>query len=56
LLVKPGHIDDLYNKLKTLLEDDELRNKFGQAGLKQVQEKYNWDKHVESLLHVYSHV
>jgi glycosyltransferase involved in cell wall biosynthesis len=53
LLVKPGDIDDLAEKLKIILTNENLRQKFSLAGLNQVKEKYNWDEHVCRLNSLY---
>jgi glycosyltransferase involved in cell wall biosynthesis len=49
LLVKPGDIDDLAEKLKIILSDENLRQNFSVAGLNQVKEKYNWEEHTKKL-------
>lgn len=56
LLVKPGDIDDLAEKFKLILTDENLRQKFSPAGLRQVKEKYNWDKHAQKLNEVYGRI
>ncbi|HOZ36433.1 MAG TPA: glycosyltransferase [bacterium] len=53
LLVKPGDIDDLAEKFKIILSDENLRQKFSVAGMSQVKEKYNWDKHINNLSGIY---
>jgi len=44
LLVQPGSVDDLADKLKIILSDKELAQKMGQAGRKLVEDKYTWEK------------
>jgi glycosyltransferase involved in cell wall biosynthesis len=56
LLVKPGDINDLAEKIKLILTDADLRQKFSSAALNQVKEKYNWDKHVEKLNQLYGRI
>ena len=56
LTVKPGDSNELADKIKILLTDDKLREKFGQAGLKQAREKYNWDKHAAKLEQLYGEI
>jgi glycosyltransferase involved in cell wall biosynthesis len=53
LLVKSDNVDDLAEKIKLILTDADLRQKFSSAALNQVKEKYNWDKHVEKLNSIY---
>ncbi|HRY63047.1 MAG TPA: glycosyltransferase [Patescibacteria group bacterium] len=53
LLVKPGDADDLAEKIKIILTDGNLRQKFSVAGLNQVKEKYNWDRHAQKLNEIY---
>jgi glycosyltransferase involved in cell wall biosynthesis len=49
-LAKPGDINDLAEKMKILLSDENLRNKFGMEGIKMVEEKYNWATHTNVIL------
>jgi glycosyltransferase involved in cell wall biosynthesis len=56
LLAKPGEAEDLAEKIKILLTDDELRKKFGQEGLRQARIIYNWDNHAKKLLDIYQMV
>ncbi len=53
LLVKPGNTNDLTEKLKYLLENNEERQKFGLAARKKVEEVYNWEKIIEQLEKIY---
>ena len=41
------------NRLRALLEDAELRRRFGQAGIEKVKAHFNRDDHVKSLLACY---
>jgi glycosyltransferase involved in cell wall biosynthesis len=54
LLVKPGDIDDLAEKLKIILTDENRRQQFSVAGLRQVKDKYNWGEHIKKLEQVYT--
>lgn len=54
LLVKPNDSDDLSRKLKIILNDRELAEKFGQAGRARILAKYDWPKVTEILIDVYS--
>jgi glycosyltransferase involved in cell wall biosynthesis len=54
LLFEPGNADDLYGKLKRLLDDTQLRERFGQAGRLRFEEHFTWEaviaKHYRPLL------
>ncbi len=49
LLARPGDIKDLAEKMQILLADQKLRSRFGEAGRKMVEEKFNWKAHVNKL-------
>jgi glycosyltransferase involved in cell wall biosynthesis len=53
LLAKPGDIDDLAEKIKIILGDENLAKKMGKEGRKLVEEKYTWEKVGERLDRVY---
>jgi glycosyltransferase involved in cell wall biosynthesis len=53
-LVEPGDVDDLTKKLKSLLADRELINRFGKAGRLRVISNYEWDKVISLLDKVYN--
>jgi len=53
LLVKPGDINDLIEKIKFLLENIEQSKGWGRAGRKIVEEKYNWAEIVKKLDNIY---
>ncbi|MFH1890158.1 MAG: glycosyltransferase family 4 protein [Candidatus Kuenenbacteria bacterium] len=55
-LAKPGDIDDLAQKMTELLKNDKLRLEMGEKGKQTVEQKYNWDKHVQKLEAVYFQV
>lgn len=56
LLVKPGDIDDLAEKLKRLLLDDKLRQEFGEAGQSNSVAKYDWHKIVVRMEEIYDNL
>lgn len=56
LLVKPNDIDDLTEKLKRILTNDQLALSYGQAARQLVEEKYTWDKTAEKLNETYYRV
>ena len=56
LTVKPGDSNDLAKKIKLILTDQVLADKFSRLALQEVKEKYNWDKHVSRLEQVYQAV
>lgn len=45
LLINHNDRQALMNSMVRLIDDSELREKFGRAGRKKVEEKYDWDKH-----------
>ncbi|NMB48476.1 glycosyltransferase family 4 protein [Candidatus Kuenenbacteria bacterium] len=53
LLAKPGDVDDLAEKIKIILTDENARQKFSASALHQAKEKYNWDEHVIVLNQLY---
>jgi glycosyltransferase involved in cell wall biosynthesis len=54
LLVEPGDANDLVEKMGGVLENDEMRRKFGEAGRKMVEEKFNWERHTKDIFKVIS--
>jgi len=44
LLVEPRNADDLATKINYLLSHSEIAHRFGQAGRKKVEEKYEWGR------------
>jgi glycosyltransferase involved in cell wall biosynthesis len=44
-IVEPGDPGALARKIESLLSDDDLRNRMGEAAIKQCSEKFNWDNH-----------
>jgi len=53
LLVKPGDVVDLAEKIQTLLDDPQLRREMGQRGRAKVEAKYAWPKVIDRLEAVY---
>jgi glycosyltransferase involved in cell wall biosynthesis len=56
LLVNPGDVDDLSEKIKVILNDDSLAKRMGAEGRKLVEEKYTWEKVGKRLDEVYTKV
>lgn len=52
LLYTPGDRLDFVNKLKTLIENDSLRQKMGDRALNSIEE-YSWDKTIQNLVGVW---
>jgi len=52
-LVKPGDSDALAEKLSTLIEDRELRERMGRCGRKFVIENYDWKDSVKQMYELY---
>ena len=53
LVARPKDAEDLFEKMKILAESPEKISKFGQAGRKNVLEKYEWSKNVETMIALY---
>lgn len=53
LIVKPGDVNDLAEKLKIILINNNLAKQMGQAGRKLVEEKYTWEKVAKRLDLIY---
>ncbi len=53
LLAKPGDVDDLVEKIKIILTDENARQKFSTAALHQAKEKYSWEEHIKKLEQLY---
>ncbi len=56
LLVRPGDVNDLANKIKAILSDKKLAEKMGQAGRELVETKYTWAKVAKRLDSIYHYV
>lgn len=55
LTVKPGDSNDLADKIRTLLNDKFLYNRYSHQALKDVEGEYNWPQHIQKLIEVYNH-
>ena len=53
-LVDEGDSEGWINKLTILVNDEELRKKFGSAGRNLVIERFNWDKLADEFIEVVS--
>lgn len=51
LLVAPSNIEQLAQALEVLVDDEELRQRFGRAGRERVLEKYNLEENINILCH-----
>lgn len=56
LLVKPGDVDDLADKIKIILHDKKLARTMGLAGRALVKKKYTWAKVGKKLNSIYHYV
>ena len=56
LLVQPGEVDDLTDKIQMLLEDPQRRREMGDRGRAKVEAKYAWPKIIPRLVRVYEEV
>ena len=56
LLVRPGDVSDLAEKIQTLLDDPQRRQAMGQRGRAKVEQKYAWPKIIPRLVRVYEDV
>lgn len=56
VLVEPGNVEDLADKMRLLLLDKGLREKLGERAYNQVKEKYNWDSLVEQYIELYDNL
>ncbi len=55
-LVEPYDKDKMAEKIKVLLEDNDLRKKMGKRARELAIEKYSPEKHIERLLGVFEEV
>jgi len=56
LLVRPGDVEDLAEKVRRLLADARGRREMGARGRKKVEERYDWPRIVPRLEQVYAEV
>jgi len=54
--VKEKNAEDIANKIKILNNDNELRVKMGEKGMKRVKEKFNWDTIAKEIINVYKEI
>ena len=52
-LYSPGDIEDFVEKLKTLIENDALRQQMGLQGKTSIQNKYTWEVTIDNLIKVW---
>lgn len=53
-LIKPKQIDLLAHKIKTLLDDEELRKRLSENAYREVKNKFNWDNSIRRYLEIFS--
>ncbi|MFA5076208.1 MAG: glycosyltransferase family 4 protein [Patescibacteria group bacterium] len=56
LLTEPQNVEDLKEKIMKILDNPELADRFGQAGLAKVKERYNWQSIAKRIDEVYRHL
>jgi glycosyltransferase involved in cell wall biosynthesis len=56
LLIDPGDVTALSKALQTLIQDPDLRRKYGKAGRQQVIEHYNSAKNVSKIVSLFNQV
>ena len=56
LVVPPNDVEELANALNDLLENKELRRKYGSEGRQIVEKHYSWEKIAKNLTEVYEEV
>jgi glycosyltransferase involved in cell wall biosynthesis len=55
LLFESGNVEDLADKIMTILENEELGEKMGEAGRERAKE-FTWDKIAERTVEVYKEI
>ncbi len=55
LLFESGNVEDLADKIMTILKNEELREKMGEAGRERAKE-FTWDKIAERTVEVYKEI
>jgi len=53
LFANPKDPQDIANKIKVFIDDEELRDKIGKAGMLAVQNEYSWEAESKKLLNLY---
>lgn len=56
IMVPPDDYTAYAEAIITLLQDDDLRQRMGQAGMRRVQQSYNWHKESQKLLQLYQEI
>lgn len=56
VLVQPGDVDDLYNKIKLLIENEDLRKEIARNGYKKAIENYGWEIIGDKILKLYKKI
>ena len=56
LLVEPKNADDLTSKIQYLLDNEEVRRKFGRSGREKMEERYSWGRITEETEKIYEMV
>lgn len=56
ILVEPGNVDDLAEKIAMLLGDNKKAERIGQAGRKLVLERYTWEENARKTIALYQEV
>ncbi|MFH1744956.1 MAG: glycosyltransferase family 4 protein [bacterium] len=56
LFVEPGNVDDLAEKIETILKDDDLRKCMSLSAIKYTEEKYDWKKTCKKLEKIYTEI
>jgi glycosyltransferase involved in cell wall biosynthesis len=56
LLFTPGNSNELSSKIQYLLDNEDVRRRFGRAGRKKVEDKYSWDRIGKKLEEIYDEV
>lgn len=53
LLIVPKNVNDLTSKIQYLLDNEELRSKFGKSGREKIKKRYPWEKIAKETEKVY---
>ena len=56
ILVEPGDVSDLENKLQNILGDESLRTELGKNARKKIINKFGLDRMVDETINVYQEV